>query len=897
MNDSQSNSNGNTPAGNTPSPLDGNTNPTQYLLPYNSLAATASSAQQQQLYAQAARAQQSVAATSPLASKLPETNNIGGVPLPPMAAGTPTNLRIEAAAQYAAGAAVPYTGNTGAKRAAAAVAAAAAGSNSTSSDQATKKRKVAENKAVASSQSHPLLQAPAPQISMGEFPDQKANAAKQPPPTSAADAALIQKQQSNRDRNREHARSTRLRKKAYVNKLKELLDALHVERSDDDRKRRVAVQKLAEIQDLRRKVVNTFFGYHARCERNVTKWRMILEDDFWLKQPVTPYRSFRRCEIEKGSRITKGAEGMAEDAASMSVMIETIGSRNLRWLRRKRDYFLSKSNATTKLDRVGRIRTNAANAAAAAAGGSRVSGSRTPMPHSIVRQNSRLQHAISSLSSSSESGHGSSAEDIRKVESISRRSKQQTSSSKHRSAIAGKKVSCSGSSNQLSSSSNDTRQQNQQQQEQQQQGRSNDYHDYHAPSLLDPLPESSDSVASDNCVVAKHMLTTDSSSEDDETKPKKQEVTDTSGALTGDDAETKQEALANASRSVASVPPNIARSGISHSVKVLPSSASLPNGHAQLARAPAVALPPFIGIGKKSSATTVVGVRSGSSSSSSVEPTNNQSVASTAPTAAAVASHNANNNMMGGQPSVLGQNQSRKRRKEEPSANYLHPQNNFIAIDNDTTSSSSMESSREIQAYYHINEDDMILTDDVLMCPFIFRSQDAVVCGALSECVMPGMLRACFGPTNKLNNVEMIFDAMGFCQQLERASGNDSLAQIIPNSLEMALSPISEEARVITQSKAPYPIVSVNEAWSKVTGYTQVDVEGKDLSILNGIETKEKSSDVESAAKGQCACSVNVHYDVNGRDFFSFVCSYPLTNLKNEVTHLLHVFQELPSRE
>ncbi len=310
-NDPQSNSNSNTPAGGTPSPLEGNTRPSQttvsnsrinysaepHLLPYNSLAANAVSAQQQQLYAQAARAHQSVAAASPqnrllAAGKPLEANNIGGVPIPPMAPGTPTNLRIEAAAQYAAGAAVPYNGNTGVKRAAAAVAAAAAGS---SSDPA-KRRKVAENAATTVvKDAASRLQQPAPQTSMGDFPDQKPIATR---PT-AADTALMQKQQSNRDRNREHARSTRLRKKAYVNKLKELLDALHVERSDDDRKRRVAVQKLAEIQDLRRKVVHTFFGYHARCERAVPKWRMILEDNFWLKQPVTPYRSFRRCEIEK----------------------------------------------------------------------------------------------------------------------------------------------------------------------------------------------------------------------------------------------------------------------------------------------------------------------------------------------------------------------------------------------------------------------------------------------------------------------------------------------------------------------------------------------------------------------------------------------------------------------
>ncbi len=310
--DPQSNNNGNAPAGGTPAPLEGNARPNSrlkystepHLLSYNSLAANAMSAQQQQLYAQAARAHppksRILAAGKPL-----EANNIGGVPIPPMAPGTPTNLRIEAAAQYAAGAAVPYNGNMGVKRAAAAVAASAAGS---SSDQA-KRRKIAENAATtavkaAASSSHQQQPAPAPQTSMGDFPDQKLNTARHlpsssAPSTTAADAALIQKQQSNRDRNREHARSTRLRKKAYVNKLKELLDALHVERSDDDRKRRVAVQKLAEIQDLRRKVLHTFFTNHARCERNPTKWRMILEDNFWLKQPVTPYRSFRRCEIEK----------------------------------------------------------------------------------------------------------------------------------------------------------------------------------------------------------------------------------------------------------------------------------------------------------------------------------------------------------------------------------------------------------------------------------------------------------------------------------------------------------------------------------------------------------------------------------------------------------------------
>ncbi len=119
-----------------------------------------------------------------------------------------------------------------------------------------------------------------------------------------------QKKQVSRDRNREHARCTRLRKKAYVTKLKEIVDGLHAERNEDARKRRVAVQRLAEVHELRRKVVHQFLDYHCKFEGDVNKWSLILEtgygdgndkEEFWLKQPVTPYRSFRRSEIQKVS--------------------------------------------------------------------------------------------------------------------------------------------------------------------------------------------------------------------------------------------------------------------------------------------------------------------------------------------------------------------------------------------------------------------------------------------------------------------------------------------------------------------------------------------------------------------------------------------------------------------
>jgi hypothetical protein len=210
------------------------------------------------------------------------------------------------------------------------------------------------------------------------------------------------------------------------------------------------------------------------------------------------------------------------------------------------------------------------------------------------------------------------------------------------------------------------------------------------------------------------------------------------------------------------------------------------------------------------------------------------------------------------------------------------------------TSSNGSNTIPQIRGYYHINEDDMILMDDIIMCPFIFRSQDAVLRGALAECVMPGMLRAHFSSRNKLVSMEMVYDAMGFMQQLERASGNEGTAHIVPGSLEMALAPSATEARVITLKEAPFLIVNVNDIWTRTTGYTQMEVEGKEyLSLLEGegtvpeayVRPSKPPHKLEEVAKGQCACSTNIHYDKEGRDFVEFVCSYPLTK---------YVFSRLP---
>jgi hypothetical protein len=97
----------------------------------------------------------------------------------------------------------------------------------------------------------------------------------------------------NRDRNREHARNTRLRKKAYVEELKRTLTELVSQRDAAEVERRLEKQRDVEVREVRYRVMEEFLKLRARgAESNLlTRWSAILEDGFTLTLPKTPYRS------------------------------------------------------------------------------------------------------------------------------------------------------------------------------------------------------------------------------------------------------------------------------------------------------------------------------------------------------------------------------------------------------------------------------------------------------------------------------------------------------------------------------------------------------------------------------------------------------------------------------
>lgn len=548
---------------------------------------------------------------------------------------------------------------------------------------------------------------------------------------------------------------------------------------------------------------------------------------------------------------------MIADAASLSVCVEDIGSRSTRWMQIKREE--STKQGANSSDPEG-------------------------LPHSIVQQNGRYQHAMSSLSSSSSSGGSAGEECRRRQAKRSLGASMQPPAERHvASGQAGvaKKVSSNSSNESADRKKN-----------------SNEFHDYNAPSLPDPKLDSDGSSSgidyqgeSSNSSGGEgggmKQVSADSSSGDDDKLSdsavkvhvsKRRKVTAKPPPMAA--AAAPSAGLAAAQRAApattSSLPPNIARKGgIAHNVRPIGTE----NGSVRLGLAPPTPLPPFLGLGKRpampNASPTTVGA-------ASIRPL----VPNAAGQGITMPQMPASGTVQSGQPTAVSLEtlaSSVSRPGPGSSNGMVGP--NLISADVDGSSSNGSSQSGQIRAYYHVNEDDMILTEDVLMCPFIFRSQDAVLCGALAECIMPGMLRAHFSARNKLLSVEMVYDAMGFMQQLERASGSEGTAQIVPGSLEMALAPNAHEARVITLASAPYLIVSVNEAWTRMTKYTQMEVEGHDLSILHGTKTDPDAAvrpgkpphRLADVAQGRCACSTSIHYDKDGREFVDYVCSYPLT--------------------
>jgi hypothetical protein len=160
---------------------------------------------------------------------------------------------------------------------------------------------------------------------------------------NARRAALTQEERAkqNRDRNREHARNTRLRKKAYVEELKRTLTEIVAQRDAAEVEKMHSAQREREQREVRFRVMEEFLKLRGRNELNATRWVAILEDGFTLTLPRTYYRKMVNGDKSPGEeteadaeslrsveQVIRGAGPVMQDSQHLSNFLQTIGNGN-----------------------------------------------------------------------------------------------------------------------------------------------------------------------------------------------------------------------------------------------------------------------------------------------------------------------------------------------------------------------------------------------------------------------------------------------------------------------------------------------------------------------------------------------------------------------------------------
>uniref|UniRef100_A0A6U9VFM9 BZIP domain-containing protein n=2 Tax=Pseudo-nitzschia australis TaxID=44445 RepID=A0A6U9VFM9_9STRA len=143
----------------------------------------------------------------------------------------------------------------------------------------------------------------------------------------------------NRDRNREHARNTRLRKKAYVEELKATLSALVTQRDAAELEKRHASQRELEQREVRFRVLEEFLKLRGRNEANAARWAAILEDKFTLTMPVVSFRSMVHSNDSSHrtgnvcEQVLTGVTEVMNDSSFFSNFLQSLGKNGSNELR------------------------------------------------------------------------------------------------------------------------------------------------------------------------------------------------------------------------------------------------------------------------------------------------------------------------------------------------------------------------------------------------------------------------------------------------------------------------------------------------------------------------------------------------------------------------------------
>ena len=133
-----------------------------------------------------------------------------------------------------------------------------------------------------------------------------------------------EKAELTRRRNRENARSTRMRRKMYIDHLQSVADSLK-QRHDE-----LSAKMSSPPPDgysRRREAVRRFFEMRGDCETNEDKWLRVLAADVQLTLPLTNDDDDDEEHGEPHYRRLRGAAAVAKHSQKLKSFLEDLGDR------------------------------------------------------------------------------------------------------------------------------------------------------------------------------------------------------------------------------------------------------------------------------------------------------------------------------------------------------------------------------------------------------------------------------------------------------------------------------------------------------------------------------------------------------------------------------------------
>mmetsp|Transcript_24778 Transcript_24778/g.36713 ORF Transcript_24778/g.36713 Transcript_24778/m.36713 type:complete len:388 (-) Transcript_24778:122-1285(-) len=117
----------------------------------------------------------------------------------------------------------------------------------------------------------------------------------------------------------------------------------------------------------------------------------------------------------------------------------------------------------------------------------------------------------------------------------------------------------------------------------------------------------------------------------------------------------------------------------------------------------------------------------------------------------------------------------------------------------------------------------------------------------------------------------------------------------LPHNLADASLPDDPRAIVITEAQMPFRIISVNDTWENLCGYSQNECRGKSLDCIQGPETNKSAITalIAQLLKGEEAGTLMTNYTKEGRKFHNRLRVGPLKNTGGKITHFVGVLKEV----